>query len=224
MTSIPASRTAASDRRPATSRAVVALVTVLAEVVVGMAGLLASPASAAPLFRVQNGVGVIHVTGSQRVRFHEPILAGQGRIRAPGYDRIVVGSCVAPETEGAGARGLSDLGGVIEETGSNNAGGRIFTSTGGIAQKDFAGIVNSGLMRDEPVSILTGAHGLQNGSLVPDSSLLADDTRAFGSLPGVQIYDINSMSTAEVQAVLYGPGTIIGAFSDSGACLARYGG
>jgi hypothetical protein len=107
MTSIPASRTAASDRRPATSRAVVALVAVLAAVVVGMAGLLASPASAAPLSRVQNGVGVIHMAGGQVVGFHEDIPAGQGRIRAPAYDQTVVGSCVAPETE-AGAQILAN--------------------------------------------------------------------------------------------------------------------
>ena len=63
---------------------------------------------------------------------------------------------VAAET---GARGLSPLGGVIEETGANAAGGRIFTSTGPIAQNDFAGIVNSGLARGDEVHVLTGAHG-----------------------------------------------------------------
>ncbi len=57
MTSIPASRTAASDRRPATSRVFMAVVTVLAAVVVGMASLLASPASATPLSRAKAASG-----------------------------------------------------------------------------------------------------------------------------------------------------------------------
>ena len=122
------------------------------------------------------------------------------------------------------ARGLSPLGGVIEETGTNAAGGRIFTSTGAINQNDFAGIVNSGLMRGEEVHILTGAHGLADGSLVADPSLFADDVARFGDMPGVSVQDVMSMSPAEIKAVLQGPGTIIGGFCDSGACLARYGG
>ena len=40
-----------------------------------------------------------------------------------------------------GSRGLGNLGGIMEETGTNAAGGRIFTSTGAINQNDFAGIV-----------------------------------------------------------------------------------
>ena len=119
----------------------------------------------------------------------------------------------------SGSRGLSNLGGIIEETGTNAAGGRIFTSTGAISQNDFRGLVQAGLMRGDDVHILTGAHGLPNGSIVVDAGLLADDVRAFGSLPGVHIYDLPSMTPAGVQAVLNGPGTIIGGFCDSGACL-----
>ena len=124
----------------------------------------------------------------------------------------------------AGSRGLSNLGGIIEETGVNSAGGRIFTSTGDIAQKDFAGIVNGGLTRGDQVSILTGAHGAADGSLIADASMYADDLRAFGDLPGVHVYNVASMTPAEIGTVLNGPGTIIGGFCNSGACLAPFGG
>lgn len=124
----------------------------------------------------------------------------------------------APQT----TRGLSPLGGVIEETGSNAAGGRLFTSTGAINQNDFAGIVNSGVMRGDDVHILTGAHGLPDGSIIADAGLLADDVARFGSLPGVRIHDLPSITPAQIRAVLSRPGTIIGGFFDSGACLAPY--
>jgi hypothetical protein len=50
----------------------------------------------------------------------------------------------ARELAASKARGLSDLGGVMSQSGTNAAGGRIFTSSGTIAQKDLAGIVNNG--------------------------------------------------------------------------------
>ncbi len=145
--------------------------------------------------------------------------ASIGRLR-PETVATAVGSCVATEA----ARGVSKHGGIIEQTGTNAAGGRVFTSTGAIDQTDFAGIVNSGLLRGDDVHIFTGTHGLPDGSLVADAGLLAQDVRAFGSLPGVHIYDLPSMTPAEVQAVLNGPGTIIGGFCDSGACLAPFTG
>ncbi len=123
-----------------------------------------------------------------------------------------------------GSRGLSNLGGIIEETGTNAAGGRIFTSTGAINQNDFAGLVESSLMRGDKVSILTGAHGAPNGSLLADASMLADDVAAFGKMPGVSVHNVASMSPAEISAVLKRPGTIIGGFCESGACLSPYRG
>ena len=68
------------------------------------------------------------------------------------------------------------------------------------------------------------SHGLPNGSLVTDASLLADDVARFGDIPGVHIHDLPSMSSAQVREILDGPGTIIGGFCDSGACLAGFGG
>jgi hypothetical protein len=111
---------------------------------------------------------------------------------------------------------------VISEEGTNAAGGRVFTSTGQIAQNDFAGIVNGGLMRGEDVHIITGAHGFPDGSILPDASMYADDVARFGELPGVTVHDFPSMTPAEVQQVLRGPGTIIGGFCDSAASLLPY--
>lgn len=79
-------------------------------------------------------------------------------------------------------------------------------------------------MKGNQVSILTGAHGLPNGSLIADASMLADDVAAFGKMPGVSVHDVASMSPAEISAVLQRPGTIIGGFCDSGACLSPYRG
>jgi hypothetical protein len=151
--------------------------------------------------------------------------SGEGTAsRAPQGARHIsssVRSLVAPS---AARGGLNSAGGLIEQTGTNAAGGRIFTSTGKITQRDFAGIVNSALYRGDDVHIFTGAHGLPNGSLVTDATLLADDVAAFGRVPGVQIHDLPSMSPAQVREILESPGTIIGGFCDSGACLAPFGG
>lgn len=119
-------------------------------------------------------------------------------------------------------RGLGDLGGVISQTGRNGAGGRIFTSSGPINQNDFAGIVNNGVMRGDDVHILTGAHGLPNGTMVADASIYADDVARFGDLPGVMVHDVASMSPAAISGVLQRPGTIIGGFCDSTACLGAF--
>ncbi|MEL7296398.1 MAG: RHS repeat-associated core domain-containing protein, partial [Pseudomonadota bacterium] len=124
---------------------------------------------------------------------------------------------------GGTARGLSRLGGVIEQTGTNAAGGRIFTSTGKISQRDFTGIVNSGVARGDDVHIFTGVHGAPTGSIVPDGALLLDDIEMFGDIPGVHIHDLSTISVDKAREILNGPGTIIGGFCDSGACLAPFG-
>lgn len=66
--------------------------------------------------------------------------------------------------------------------------------------------------------------GAADGSLIADASMYADDRRAFGDLPGVHVYNVTSITPGEIGAVLNGPGTIIGGFCNSGACLAPYGG
>jgi hypothetical protein len=67
----------------------------------GLVSLFAVPAaSASSLVGARNTVGVIDVTGGQRVGLHDSVAPGQGRIRAPAYDSFVVVSCVAPEADG----------------------------------------------------------------------------------------------------------------------------
>lgn len=158
--------------------------------------------------------------GDRDVSSVEESLVRDGRFVPVGASSRRPGTRIATNS----ARGLSDFGGVIEQTGTNAAGGRVFTSTGGIEQSDFAGIVNSGLMRGEEVTILTGAHGAADGSIAASQSMLAADVGRFGSLPGVRVRDVSTMSRAEIQAAMNGPGTIIGAFCNSGACLAALGG
>jgi hypothetical protein len=78
--------------------------------------------------------------------------------------------------------------------------------------------VNSGLYEGE-VNILTGVHGLADGTTIADYSFYEEDVATFGRIPGVNIYNIPSMTSGEIGSVLNGPGTTIGAFCYSGACL-----
>ena len=126
----------------------------------------------------------------------------------------------APSDRGSG-RGLNKYGGSLDETSSNAAGGRIFTSTGAIDQDDLTPIVQSAVMRDDEVHILSGVHGFADGTTEGHRAFFDEDVVAFGDLPGVSVYDIDSMSPAEVGAVMEKPGTIIGGFCESRACLKR---
>ncbi len=82
-------------------RATVALVAMLTVLVVGLAGNFASVASARTLRQPETRVGASAADSSQIVGTHEPVLAGQRRARAPSYDPVASGSCVAAETEPA---------------------------------------------------------------------------------------------------------------------------
>jgi hypothetical protein len=93
-------RTERPRRLHAAFRAAVALMAVVTVLVVGLAGLFASPASARTLTRPETRVAAFGLATGQIVGAHQPILAGQRRARAPSYDRTAVGSCVAAETEG----------------------------------------------------------------------------------------------------------------------------
>ena len=64
---------------------------------VGLAGLFATAASTQTFHRPETRVGAFWLAGGQIVGAHEPVLAGQRRARAPSYDRMAVGSCVAAE-------------------------------------------------------------------------------------------------------------------------------
>jgi hypothetical protein len=118
------------------------------------------------------------------------------------------------------ARGLSELGGVLTSE-TNTAGGRIVTSTGLINQNDIAPFVNSGLYRGN-VNIITGVHGDIGGVVRADLSLYQADVARFGNLPGVTVYNFPEMTSGQINSLLNGPGTTIGGFCNSGACLAPY--
>ena len=95
----------------------------------------------------------------------------------------------------------------------------MYTSVGGISQNDVAPLVNGGLYKGD-VNILTGVHGALDGTWTSDASLVADDMMRFGTIPGVNVYNLEEMTSAEITALLNGPGTTIGAFCNSGVCLA----
>ncbi len=151
-----------------------------------------------------------------------PVLTGQPEPGQGDFEAIYAGKGANTTSEWSptnSSRGLSDSGGVIEQSDRNAAGGRIFTSTGTIRQKDFTSIVNSGLMQGEHVTILTGGHGLPNGEIVADQSLFDDDRARFGSMPGVTVLDVTKMTNEERDLAMNRPGMIIGGFCNSRACL-----
>jgi RHS repeat-associated protein len=119
------------------------------------------------------------------------------------------------------ARGIGKLGGIITST-TNSAGGTVVTASGSVVGSDFVGAVNSGLMRGGPVNILSGAHGEISGLMRAERAFLEGDKAAYGHLEGVNIFDVMRMSPGEISGVLQGPGTTIGAFCESGACLAPF--
>lgn len=119
------------------------------------------------------------------------------------------------------ARGTGKLGGVITST-TNSAGGTVVTASGRVVGSDFAGAVNSGLLRGGPVHILSGAHGEVTGVMRAERAFFDAHIEMFGHLDGVNVFDVSRMSSGEISRLLQGPGTTIGAFCDSGACLAPF--
>ena len=147
----------------------------------------------------------------------EAVPAGFPQGAAPGISPDAPAG--APQLRAATAsRGMSDLGGIFSST-RNAVGGEVWTSVGEVAQKDFASMVNSGMMKGDEVHIFSGAHGFPDGTLKPDLEMFEFDAKAFGSYPGVHVHNIAEMASAEVAGILDGPGTIIGGFCNSSACL-----
>ena len=126
---------------------------------------------------------------------------------------------VGTEAVSTATRGLNNLGGIIEQTSTNAAGGKVFTTTGPVRGSDFRSIVNRALMQGEDVHIISGAHGLPDGRIIAEPAFYADDAMRFGRLPGVSVHDLPAMSPQAVQTVLDSKGTIIGGFCNSKVCL-----
>jgi RHS repeat-associated protein len=127
----------------------------------------------------------------------------------------------AAEDGAVAARGMGKLGGIFSRT-TNAAGGEVWTSVGQVAQNDFTAMVNSGLMKGHEVKLLTGAHGAVDGTWVADLGMFEFDAATLGQYEGVQVFNFAEMSPTAISEMINGPGTIVGGFCNSGACLAAY--
>jgi RHS repeat-associated protein len=112
----------------------------------------------------------------------------------------------------------------VFSAGTTAEGGQLFTSVGTITQDTVAPIVTNAVNAGEEVSILSGVHGAADGSTVTSVAMFQSDVATFGGLPGVTVYDMNELleSPSVLNSILNGPTTVIGAFCNSGACLAPY--
>jgi RHS repeat-associated protein len=117
------------------------------------------------------------------------------------------------------ARGMSQFGGIMESQ-VNAAGGTVYTSTGLIGQDVVGSAVNSALTGGATdINILSGVHGAADGTMTAAPEFFLKDVAKFGDIPEVTVYDLPTMSTDRVNQMVNGPGTTIGAFCNSGACL-----
>jgi len=127
--------------------------------------------------------------------------------------------------EEAGAlRGFRSAKGGIFESTTNGAGGEVWTSDGGIDQGDVNQIVQKSryISPDGEINIISGVHGEPSGQTASAPGFYGSDVSRFGNTPGVNVYDFNRMSPNEIRGLLNGPGTTIGAFCNSGICLAGF--
>jgi RHS repeat-associated protein len=133
-----------------------------------------------------------------------------------------VGSAMGAIESGAfsaTSRGMSSFGGIMSAE-TNAAGGTVYTSVGKIGQDVVGTAVNDSMTAGaSEINILSGVHGYANGTMEAAPQFLQADQAAFGNLPGVTVYDTMTLNPAQVSNMVNGPGTTIGAFCDSGACI-----
>jgi RHS repeat-associated protein len=132
-------------------------------------------------------------------------------------DEVITADAVA-------ARGSfqSSSGGIFTAE-TNKVGGTVWTSQGLINQNDVGTAVNNAMTRGSgPINILTGVHGYADGSTPVEANFYSADVARFGNLPGVTIVNFPATPDAQINGLLNGSGTTIGAFCNSAACLARF--
>lgn len=159
---------------------VAAVVALLVLVTVALAGVFASAASASPLGRPQNAVGVIAAARSQVVGAHQAVLPGECRARAPNYDQTAVGSCVAAETGG----GL-DSAPVYRYVSEGEA--QAAESLGRVPNTDLLGQARSVFYSPDYIASSSEAEqALQIGELNPGGSTTSPTFRITASAEGAQ--------------------------------------
>ncbi len=75
---------------------------------------------------------------------------------------------------------------------------------------------------DGTVNIISGVDGYAEGTWAANPGFYEADAAQFGNLPGVNVYNFPDMTPGQINEFLNGPGTTIGAFCNSGVCLAPY--
>jgi hypothetical protein len=183
-----------------------ALLALVTAILVVLAGLFASPASATTTLHPQTRVAAIAEPSGQLVGPHATVLAVQGRERAPDYDSSATGSSVAAEGEAAAGDhivlGLRNFG--LEDTAST-VGGRTLlgdenwqaTLQDAIANPDTKFTVSlDGLSGSSTYSKVMGA--VQNG-LTPNATPLNWELARLyqaGRLPTVNFVENGGSSVA----------------------------
>ena len=104
----------------------------------------------------------------------------------------------------------------------NAAGGRVLLSTGDIDQSHFERYVNEAAEAGGDVHVLSGVHGLPNGTRTPGNDLYWDDAIEWENVSNVTVWNVQTMSKRQLTEVLRSEGTIIGAFCHSAVCLNNY--
>jgi RHS repeat-associated protein len=147
------------------------------------------------------------------------LLSGASGTAASGGTYLSSGIANADATRGIAT---SKFGGILSSQ-ANAAGGTLYTSVGGIGKDVVGGAVNNAMISGETnINILSGVHGLPDASRIPELSFYEADQAFFGNLPGVSVHDISTWSDEQIINIVNGPGTTIGAFCNSGICLAPF--